>query len=109
VFCFDSPIAIAMTGVFTTFISCFVNAYPNKKLINYSYFEQMKDVLPSLAISIIMLVTVLWVGTLPLSNLAILLLQVLVGIIVYFLLSAVLRVRSFVIMTSLLKQFVKKK
>ena len=108
VFCFDSPIAIAMTGVFTTFISCFVNAYPNKKLINYSYFEQMKDVLPSLAISIVMLVTVLLVGTLPLSNLAILLLQVLVGIIVYFLLSAVLRVRSFVIMTSLLKQFVKK-
>lgn len=105
VFCFDSPIAIAMTGVFTTFISCFVNAYPNKKLINYSYFEQMKDLIPSFALSILMLVVVLLVGLLPIPTIAVLLLQVLVGTAVYFLSSAIFRVRPFVEMIGLLKQF----
>ena len=105
VFCFDSPIAIAMTGVFTTFISCFVNAYPNKKLINYSYFEQMKDLIPSFTLSILMLVVVLLVGLLPIPTIAVLLLQVLVGTAVYFLSSAIFRVRPFVEMIGLLKQF----
>lgn len=105
VFCFDSPIAIAMTGVFTTFISCFVNAYPNKKLINYSYFEQMKDLIPSFILSILMLVVVLLVGLLPIPTIAVLLLQVLVGTAVYFLSSAIFRVRPFVEMIGLLKQF----
>jgi hypothetical protein len=59
VFCFESPIAIAMTGAFTTIISCFINASPNKKLIGYSYLEQMKDILPSFAAAVVMLAAVL--------------------------------------------------
>lgn len=54
VFCFCSPIGIAMSGAITAPLGAFVNAYPNKKLLNYGYIEQMKDVLPSMALSILM-------------------------------------------------------
>lgn len=95
VFCFDSPIAIAMTGAITTISSCFINAYPNKKLIGYSYFEQMKDILPSFIAAIVMCAMVLLVGLLGMSVIATILLQVVVGVGVYVALSAIFRLRPF--------------
>ncbi len=38
----------------TDFIGTFINAYPNKKLLGYSFSEQWKDVFPSLVLSVIM-------------------------------------------------------
>ncbi len=102
VFCFDSPIAIAMTGVFTTFISCFVNAYPNKKLINYSYMEQFKDLAPSFMCSIIMCAAVLFVGNVSLHPLGILFVQVAVGVLVYLGLSCIFKLEPFKIMVNLI-------
>ena len=51
---FNSPIAIAITGMISTIINCFVNAYPNKKLIGYSYADQIKDITPSVLASMAM-------------------------------------------------------
>lgn len=104
VFCFESPIAIAMTGIFTTVISCFVNASPNKKLIDYSYIEQMRDIVPSLLLSFIMLGCVLAVELLNLNSVMTLLVQVLVGVIVYMFLSAVLRLEPFRMLLQILKK-----
>lgn len=104
VLCFDSPIAIAMTGVFTTMISCFVNASPNKKLIGYSYFEQMKDLLPSLALSLAMCGAVLAVQLIGLGDALTLVLQVLVGVGVYVGLSAVLKLEAFCFLLDFLKK-----
>ncbi len=103
VFCFNSPIAIAMTGVFTTFTSCFINAYPNKKLINYSYFEQMRDILPSFFISAIMLLFVLLVGQLNLPSIVLLLLQIVGGGVVYVILSVLFRLEPFKVLFGVLK------
>lgn len=93
--CFDSPIAIAMTGAVTTGLGCFVNAAPNRKLVGYSYMEQMKDILPSFAASLLMCGVVLLCGTLQLSLVPKLLLQIVVGIAVYVLISAVARLKPF--------------
>jgi len=95
VLCFDSPIAIAMTGVFTTVISCFVNAFPSKKLIGYSYLEQMRDILPALLLSAAMFGVVSLVGLLKLGSLWTLLLQISIGVGFYVGASAALRLRSF--------------
>lgn len=51
---FRSPIGIAMSAAITAPIGSFVNAYPNKKLLNYGFAEQVKDVLPSFILSIAM-------------------------------------------------------
>ena len=94
-FFFDSPIAIAMTGVFTALLSCFVNASPNKKIVGYSYFEQMKDILPSFILAAIMFVCVLLAGTLNLNPYLLLILQVITGCIIYVSLSAITKVKPF--------------
>ena len=103
VFCFDSPIAIAMTGAFTTIISCFVNAFPNKKLINYSYFEQMKDILPSLTASIAMIFPILLLTQLNWNPLFILIVQVFTGIVIYAVLSIAFRLKPFMLLLDTLK------
>ena len=109
VFCFDSPIAIAMTGVFTVFISCFVNASPNKKLVGYSYFEQMRDILPSFLISLAMLGCVLAVPLLGLPDILTLIVQVAVGVVVYVLLSALFRLSPFQLLLGQIKKFLQKR
>ena len=109
VFCFDSPIAIALTGVVTVLISCFVNAAPNKKLVGYSYLEQMRDLLPAAGLSTVMLLCVLAVGMLSLPTIVVLALQVVVGVSAYVLLSALLRVPEFVMLRDLIKNMLKQK
>ena len=102
VFCFQSPLAIALTGAFTTVISCFINAYPNKKLIGYSYLEQMKDIAPSLSASVALLVSVLLVGRLSLPSFVLLLLQVVVGVVIYVIFSLLFRPAPFRLLISVL-------
>lgn len=105
VFCFQSPIAIALTGAITAVISCFINAYPNKKLIGYSYLEQLKDMLPSFLLSLAMLAAVLAVQLLQLGSFVTLVLQVLWGAGIYVALSKLLHLQPF----EMLLQAIKKK
>lgn len=95
VVCFDTPIAIALTGVFTTFSSCLINAWPNKKLIGYAYLEQVKDMLPSFLLAVTMLGGVLAIGLLHLGTLCTLLLQVVAGVLIYLAGSALFRLRPY--------------
>lgn len=108
VFCFDSPIAIAMTGVLSAFTSSFINAFPNKKLINYAYSEQIKDILPSLLTALIMFFCVLAVEQLELGTLVTLVLQVITGVVVYVALSAALRLKPYMLLLTILKDAVNK-
>lgn len=98
VYCFDSPLAIAMTGLITTWIGWFVNAYPNKKLVSYSYFEQIADILPNLVMSLLMCVVVLTIGNFEMGIILTLILQVIGGIMIYVLLSVLIKPRAYVLL-----------
>lgn len=93
--CFDSPIAIALTGAVTTVISCFINAYPNKKLIGYSYVEQMRDILPSFIAALAMFVCVSFIGKLEIGVLILLILQIMAGVLVYLAISVIFKITPF--------------
>lgn len=93
--CFDSPIAIALTGAATTIISCFINAYPNKKLIGYSYIEQMRDILPSFIAALAMFVCVGFIGKLEIGVLILLIIQILAGVLVYLAISVIFKITPF--------------
>lgn len=95
IFCFDSPIAIAMTGVVTALLSCFVNAFPNKKLVGYSYIEQMKDIMPSFIMSSIMFTAVYFIGKIGFNNMLTLVVQIVSGVGIYLLLSLITKNRPF--------------
>ncbi len=76
--------AIAFGGVISSLIATFINTYPNKKLLDYSYREQLGDVLPSLVLSIVMGAVVLGVKLLSWTPGLTLLAQLSIGFIVYF-------------------------
>ena len=104
VFCFDSPIAIAMTGIISTLVSWIINASPNKKLISYSYIEQIVDIIPSFFISIAMCVLVLLIGKINLPSLLTMCLQIVFGIIIYIVFSIIFKLRPYlIIITKLLE------
>lgn len=107
VFCFDSPIIIALTNVLTTFISCFINAYPNKQLINYSYIEQMKDILPNILLSCLMGLLIYPILFLNLNALITLLIQIILGIFIYVLLSIISKNNSFYYILNIIKEIFK--
>ena len=106
---FESPIAIAMTGVFTTLISCFVNAFPSKKLVDYSYFEQMRDILPSFVGAALMFGCVWAVTLLQLNPFATIGIQVVLGVVLYLVYSIVLRLTPFTLLLNVIKGFFGKK
>lgn len=103
VLCFDSPIVIALTGVLTSFVSCFINAYPSKQLTGYSYEEQMRDILPSFLVALIMCGAVLAVQLLNLGTVLTLIVQLTVGVAVYIAISAALQLEPFRLLLTLLK------
>lgn len=106
---FDSPIAIALTGVLTSWIGWFVNASPNKKLVNYSYFEQIQDVLPTLLIALLMFGCTWAITLLKVSPILQISIQVVIGVVVYVLLSAITRNRAYRMVLNLAKDVLKKK
>ena len=112
VFCFDSPLAIAATGVLSTLIGWFVNSFPNKSLIGYSYKEQIVDIFPILFMALGMCVMVLMVGkwcqVMGMITVCIMSIQIIVGVGLYVLMSLVTRPRPFVIMMEQLRRIVKK-
>lgn len=91
---FRSVYAIAWGAVISTLLSAVVNASPNRRLLQYGYLEQMKDVLPSAAMALVMFGAVRLAGGLALSPLLLLAVQVCVGVGVYGGLALLLRPES---------------
>lgn len=106
---FDSPIAIAFTGVLTAFIGWFVNAFPNKKLISYAYWEQIQDVVPSLVLSLLMFAVVWLVTLLNVAPFVQILIQVAVGVVFYVGASVALKLKAYLFLVDILKALLNKK
>lgn len=92
-----------------TLISSFINAYPNKKLLGYSYSEQLKDILPSLLLSLVMMGIILPITILPIAPILQLLVQVVVGVIVYAGLAKVLKLECLEYILNTVKGFMSKR
>lgn len=77
-------------------ISALINAWPNKTLFNYSAQEQLTDVLPSLILSGVMGIIVYPIKYLFASAWLTLIIQVLVGVILYIGFAIIFKMESFV-------------
>lgn len=98
--------AIAMGRVATGVISMLINAYPNKLLLNYSFAEQWRDLMPALILSLIMFGAAYSVLFLCLPTWATLILQIGVGVIVYVGLAWVLRLEALTYTMNTVKEYV---
>lgn len=101
--------AIALSGLGYTFIATVVNAFPNKILLNYSYIEQIKDILPALILALFMGAVVYPIAMIEMSQIYILIIQVLTGALLYTLLSRVFRLEAFLYILETLKTIGRKK
>lgn len=110
---FDSPMAIAMTGVVSTGIGWFVNAYPNKKLIGYSFREQVRDLMPMVLTALLMCGCVLLTGyfceNAVLPDMITLVIQIFVGVAVYLLLSVAFKPYAYQMILTTVSNILKKK
>lgn len=106
---FISVEAMAYSLLINTLFSTMINSFPNKKLLQYSWFEQMKDILPNIGLALLMGVPVLLMQYLPLPTIVVLILQVIAGAAIYIGLSALLKLEIFTYLLNLVKDFMKKK
>lgn len=99
-----SPYIMAIGTIFSGIISSFINSYPNKKLLNYGYIEQIKDIIPSLFISIIMGSIVYLIKLLQCGDLLTLLFQVVLSIISYGILSYIFKNKNLLYLINIIKK-----
>ena len=103
------PLVMCASGIVTTFISQAINAWPNKKLLDYSLLEQYKDILPSLLLTMLMGLCVWIVGAvLPLPTVITLIIQVLAGAAIYVGLSIAFKIDIFYDLLNLVKSLIKR-
>ena len=76
-------------------ISTFINSYPNKKLLNYSFKEQMKDIMPAFILAIIMGIIVYCVSFIKINIFIILVMQIVIGTLLYMFLAYCFKLESF--------------
>lgn len=100
--------AMALAGLISSIIETFINAYPNRKLLGYTYWEQMKDVVPSALLAIGMGGVIYLLKFLMFNNLITLIVQVIVGGIIYILGSMVFKFDNLGYLWSIVKKIRKK-
>lgn len=100
--------AIALSGLAYSVIATMFNASPNRKLLGYSYFEQIKDVFLPFVLAMVMGMVIYPITFLSLSTIMTLLLQVLGGTIFYVGSSAILKLESFSYILNSIRQFTRK-
>ncbi len=99
--------AIAAGGALSGLISTYINSFPNKKLLDYSYARQLKDILPSFLMSLAMGIIVYSVGFLGLDTLPTLIVQILSGIFSYTAMAWFLKVECLTYLLETVKEIMK--
>ena len=105
----NSPEGLALSAIVCTCIATLINTYPNRKLIGYKYSLQLYDLLPNLFIAIIMGISVYMLNMLKMNTFLLLFIQILVGAILYVLLSIVTKNKNFMYILKVLSQLLRRK
>lgn len=83
------------TSVITSIICFFLNSCFSGKLVGYSSWMQIKDIAPSFAISMVMAIVVYLLKYLPINNWFILLIQFIVGLVIFILLCQITKIKEY--------------
>ena len=97
---------IALSLVAFYFISMIINVAPNRRILNYGYIEQFKDVFKNIIPAIIMGACVYPLSLLTMSPFVLMVVQIALSIIIYLALSAVTKNESFRFVASYIKKFI---
>ena len=101
---FKSIFALVGAVAVSSFICIFINTYPNKKLLNYGCFEQMKDVFPYFILSVLIGILVFPIAYIRINDIALIAIQGLLGSSLYILIAKLMKMDSFEYALQLLKK-----
>lgn len=99
--------AMAYSLLVSTITSMFINSLPNKDLLEYSFREQMLDILPAVVLAIAMGIAVSFIKLLNFGNILTLLIQVPLGVFIYIIGSKLFKLDSFDYLLDIVKSFKK--
>ena len=101
--------AMAYTLLVSTFLSMLINSWPNRKLLNYKYEDQMKDILPCVGLAIGMGICVYLIQFINLSSFVTLLIQIPLGALIYIICSRLFHLEAYLYLVNIIKQNVIKR
>ena len=106
-----SPFAMACGMVICSLINQIINAWPNKRLLDYSYSEQLRDIVPNLTLALVMALAVFAVGKCftGIPVFLSLVVQVLLGSGLYILLSIITHNSSFNYVMDIARSYINRK
>ena len=87
--------AISLGSIVYTIFASVVNSYPNRRILNYSYLNQIKDIIPSFCLACIMGVVVYFVPQICIVEKLVIPTQIMIGIFIYLVGSIVLKLECF--------------
>lgn len=97
--------AMAYSSLLTSVLSQIINSWPNRKLLNYGYLEQVRDFAPGIILAVFMGLCVYIIGYIPLNDGATLIIQIIVGAAIYIGISAILKLEEFEYLIGMIKSF----
>lgn len=99
---------MALSLLVTSVLSQIINAWPNSRLLNYSYLRQLADLLPTILLAALMGACVYPVALLHLPDVVTLIIQVPLGVLVYVLGSRLFHIDSFEYLMSIVKKLIRR-
>lgn len=102
-------LAMAYSLLISTLVCMIINSRPNKKLLKYSFKEQILDILPGIFLALVMGCVISFVQLLGCSDFITLMIQIPMGAVFYIGLSVILKVESFEYLWHMLKKFAMKR
>lgn len=99
--------AIAYSLLVSSVLSQIINSWPNKSLLHYGYLKQLKDILPSIVMAVVMGIIISFISWSHLSKIMQVSIQIPVGILVYILLSKLFRIEAYEYLMGIIRNKVK--
>ncbi|MBE7003022.1 MAG: lipopolysaccharide biosynthesis protein [Ruminococcaceae bacterium] len=103
------PLVMAYSTIFTRVVNQTINAWPNKKLLNYPYLEQLKDILPGVSLALCMGAVVYLIQLIGLNDWLTLLIQIPTGVVLYVGGSVLFHMESYEYVLNAAKEYLHKK
>lgn len=101
--------AMAYSLLISSILSQIINSSPNKKLLNYGYLEQLKDILPGILLAVGMGVCVYFVSWIGLPDIVTLCIQFVLGICIYLGLSKIFKLEAYTYLIEIVRSYIGKK
>lgn len=98
-------LVMAYSLLFVSVTSQVINSWPNRKLLDYGYLEQLKDILPGIMMAIVMGVCVYPIQWIGFSDIVTLCIQAGLGAAIYIVGSLIFKLESFEYLCNMIKPF----